>query len=118
MKMVFKRSSMCAKRDDDLPAWQHMASGSIAGAAYNFMFYPADTIKSRMQTEDVKRLASGQSTFSAVGTALWKQHGLKGMYRGCGITVTRSIPSSAFIFTVYEKLKNSWPERRLKYSGI
>jgi ornithine carrier protein len=112
MKMLFKKMNASPKQDDDLPVWQRMASGSTAGAAYNFMFYPADTIKSRMQTEDVKQLTGGRSTFSAVGKALWKQHGLKGMYRGCGITVARSIPSSAFIFTVYEELKKRWPDRR------
>ncbi|KAH8630906.1 mitochondrial carrier [Alternaria alternata] len=111
MKIIFKGSSTSAT-EEDLPVWQRMASGSVAGGAYNFMFYPADTIKSRMQTEDVKQLTGGKSTFSAVGKALWKQHGIKGMYRGCGITVARSIPSSAFIFTVYEELKKRWPTRQ------
>lgn len=111
MKMVFKDLN---GSDDELPVWQRMAAGSVAGAAYNFTFYPADTVKSRMQTEDVKQLTGGRSTFGAVGTALWKQHGLKGMYRGCGITVARAIPSSAFIFTVYEELKKRWPERSLE----
>jgi ornithine carrier protein len=107
-KMLFKRAS--AVPNDDMPIWQRMASGSIAGMLYNFAFYPADTVKSRMQTEDVKQLTGQQkSTFSAVGKAYWQQHGLKGMYRGCGITVARSIPSSAFIFTVYEELKKRWP---------
>lgn len=108
MKILFKSENTT---DDDLPVWQRMVSGSTAGAAYNFMFYPADTIKSRMQTEDVKQLTGGKKTFSSVGKALWKQHGIKGMYRGCGITVARSIPSSAFIFTVYEELKKRWPAR-------
>ncbi|KAL1794832.1 hypothetical protein ACET3X_006648 [Alternaria dauci] len=111
MKILFKGAGTSAK-EEDLPVWQRMASGSVAGGAYNFMFYPADTIKSRMQTEDVKQLTGGKSTFSAVGKALWKQHGIKGMYRGCGITVARSIPSSAFIFTVYEELKKRWPTRQ------
>lgn len=114
MKMLFKKNGKSQKTDEELPVWQRMASGSVAGAAYNFMFYPADTVKSRMQTEDVKRLTGGKSTFSAVGKALWKQHGIKGMYRGCGITVARSVPSSAFIFTVYEELKKHWPERRIE----
>ena len=109
-KTLFKGSS--SVKDEDLPIWQRMVSGSVAGASYNFIFYPADTIKSRMQTEDVKKLTGGKSTFTAVGKALWKQHGIKGMYRGCGITVARSIPSSAFIFTVYEELKKRWPTRR------
>lgn len=111
MKILFKSRDESIESDEDLAVWQRMVSGSAAGAAYNFMFYPADTIKSRMQTEDVKQLTGGKLSFSSVGKALWKQHGLKGMYRGCGITVARSVPSSAFIFTVYEELKKRWPDR-------
>jgi ornithine carrier protein len=113
-KLVFKklnRQPGSTKKDDELPVYQRMAAGAIAGMSYNFLFYPADTIKSRMQTEDVKQITGGKSTFGAVGRAIWRQHGLKGLYRGCGITVGRSIPSSAFIFTVYEELKKRWPER-------
>lgn len=116
VKLLFKKANQTSgpTSDDDLPVYQRMVAGSVAGMSYNFLFYPADTIKSRMQTEDIQRLTGGKSTFSAVGRALWKQHGLKGMYRGCGITVGRSIPSSAFIFTVYEELKKRWPERRVE----
>ncbi|KAF1840049.1 mitochondrial carrier [Cucurbitaria berberidis CBS 394.84] len=110
MKMLFKDLNK-SSTDEGLPVWQRMVSGAVAGAAYNFMFYPADTIKSRMQTEDIRQLTGGKSTFGAVGKALWKQHGIKGMYRGCGITVGRAIPSSAFIFTVFEELKKHWPDR-------
>jgi len=112
MKMLFKARDTTITTDADFAVWQRMVSGSAAGAAYNFMFYPADTIKSRMQTEDVKLLTGGKMTFRSVGEALWRQHGLKGMYRGCGITVARSVPSSAFIFTVYEELKKRWPDAR------
>lgn len=115
MKMLFKNSSPTIKTDDDLTITQRMMSGSVAGMLYNFAFYPADTVKSRMQTEDVKLLAGQKSTFSAVFKALMRQHGIKGMYRGCGITVARSIPSSAFIFTVYEELKKHWPGKSHEY---
>jgi ornithine carrier protein len=113
MKRWFKGSDKSVK-DEDLALWQRLVSGSVAGASYNFLFYPADTIKSRMQTEDVKQLTGGKSTFGAVGKALWKQHGIKGMYRGCGITVARSIPSSAFIFAVYEELAKRWPKKQVE----
>lgn len=91
-----------------LPIYQQMIAGATAGVSYNFMFYPADTIKSRMQTEDLSlsKAGSQQRTFWSVGRALWKQQGLKGMYRGCGITVGRSAPSSAFIFSIYEALRH------------
>lgn len=88
-----------------LPIWQQMVAGAIAGMSYNLVFYPADTIKSRMQTEKLGLPGSRKETFLVVGKALWRQQGLAGFYRGCGITVVRAAPSSAFIFTVYEALR-------------
>ena len=94
-----------------LPVWQQLLGGATAGVSYNFVFFPADTIKSRMQTEDVNpidmtgKASKKRETFMENGKALWKQQGIKGMYRGCGITVARSAPSSAVIFAVYENLK-------------
>lgn len=100
-------SSRTQASSDSLPVYQQMIAGATAGISYNFLFYPADTIKSRMQTQDISRLPvnSARQTFWSMGRALWRQQGLKGMYRGCGITCARSAPSSAFIFTVYEGLR-------------
>lgn len=89
---------------DPLPLWQQAVAGASAGMSYNFLFFPADTIKSRMQTAAIESGTSSK-TFWTEGATLWKQHGLKGMYRGCGITVLRSAPSSAFIFMIYDALK-------------
>ncbi|MCJ1408880.1 hypothetical protein MMC19_002957 [Ptychographa xylographoides] len=93
-----------------LPVWQQMIAGAVAGVSYNFVFYPADTIKSRMQTEEVSDISKGQrKAFWAVGKALWAQQGIRGLYRGCGITVARAAPSSAIIFAIYEGLRNRVP---------
>jgi ornithine carrier protein len=92
-------------RDTDpegIPVWQQMLAGAVAGMSYNFIFFPADTIKSKMQTGE---LTNVKPTFSYVAKELYKAHGVKGLYRGCGITVARSAPSSALIFTIYEKLR-------------
>jgi len=94
------------KETTALPIYQQMLAGASAGVSYNFLFYPADTIKSRMQTEEISDISkTGRRTFLMVGKALWRQQGLKGLYRGCGITVGRSAPSSALIFAVYEGLR-------------
>ncbi|MCJ1378462.1 hypothetical protein MMC17_001561 [Xylographa soralifera] len=93
-----------------LPLWQQMLAGAAAGVSYNFVFYPADTIKSRMQTADVaERVGGARGTFWSVGKALWRGQGVRGLYRGCGITVARAAPSSAFIFAVYEGLRGWVP---------
>ncbi|KAI9719164.1 MAG: hypothetical protein M1828_006346 [Chrysothrix sp. TS-e1954] len=97
-----------AESSGPLPIYQQLLAGATAGMSYNFVFYPADTIKSRMQTEDVQQklgAAGKRATFWETGKVLWRDQGLKGMYRGCGITVGRAAPSSAIIFTIYEGLK-------------
>nr|POF12699.1 amino-acid transporter arg-13 [Quercus suber] len=91
--------------DVELPVIQSMASGAIAGMSYNFLFFPADTIKSKIQTGELTAI---RPTFMSVGRELYRVHGLKGLYRGCGITVARSAPSSALIFTIMESLKKAY----------
>ncbi|KAF2972316.1 hypothetical protein GQX73_g1237 [Xylaria multiplex] len=91
-----------------LPLWQQAVAGASAGMSYNFLFFPADTIKSRMQTSPVGGTKQ-RRTFMQEGRALWNQCGLRGFYRGCGITVLRSAPSSAFIFMVFDGLKRYLP---------
>lgn len=102
-----KHASGTATATSPLPLWQQAVAGASAGMAYNFLFFPADTIKSRMQTYEVE--GSAKLSFWKEGATLWRQHGLKGMYRGCGITVARSAPSSAFIFIIYDALKRAYP---------
>ncbi|KAL8688609.1 MAG: hypothetical protein Q9218_005516 [Villophora microphyllina] len=101
------------------PLSHQLLAGASAGVSYNFIFFPADTIKSRMQTEELASSSSTKSSTSSIvssggnkqttfwrsGAELWQQQGLKGFYRGCGITVARSAPSSAVIFAVFEGLK-------------
>jgi ornithine carrier protein len=87
-----------------LPLWQQAVAGASAGMAYNFLFFPADTIKSRMQTS-VIRPGSPPLKFWKEGMLIWRRYGLQGLYRGCGITVARSAPSSAFIFIIFDALK-------------
>lgn len=85
---------------------ESMIAGAVSGVAFNLSLFPADTIKSRIQTEaltgDTNKRSAG---FLQVGKAIYRNGGIKALYRGCGITVARAAPSSAIIFTTYEKLK-------------
>jgi ornithine carrier protein len=96
-------------RAEPLPLWQQAVAGASAGMSYNFLFFPADTVKSRMQTSPIGAGADNQRSFAQETAALWRQAGIRGFYRGCGITVLRSAPSSAFIFMVYDGLKKYLP---------
>ncbi len=101
------------------PLWQPMLAGASAGVSYTLACFPADTIKSRMQTESMSTSVGNKipgqdgsggvrQTFWASGLSLWRQQGIKGLYRGCGITVAKSAPSSAFIFAIYDALSRAF----------
>lgn len=90
-------------REVPLPLWQQGLAGASAGVSYNFFFFPADTIKSRMQTSAL--LMKGKTkTFQSETKEVWSQLGLRGLYQGCGITLLKSVPASAFIFVVHDSL--------------
>lgn len=95
-------------REDPLPLWQQAVAGASAGMSYNFLFFPADTVKSRMQTTPLGEVGGGRG-FGAEAAVLWREAGVKGFYRGCGVTVLRSAPSSAFIFMVFDGMKKYLP---------
>jgi mitochondrial ornithine carrier protein len=87
----------------DLSALELMASGASAGVVYNCVLFPADCIKSTIQTEDELRGGGvGQRrTFLQVGKDIYKARGVRGLYQGCGLTALRAAPSSALIFYMY-----------------
>ncbi|ORY20912.1 mitochondrial carrier domain-containing protein [Naematelia encephala] len=88
----------------DLPAWQLMASGAVAGMSYNIVLFPADSVKSAMQTWAELHPDKPRLGFWAMASRIWKGRGLRGLYAGCGLTVARAAPSSAMIFGIYETL--------------
>ncbi|KDQ60261.1 hypothetical protein JAAARDRAFT_174306 [Jaapia argillacea MUCL 33604] len=100
------------KKRRDLAAWESALSGAFAGGMYNLALFPADTVKSTIQTEEELRprgqitssSTSRRPTFFGTFVELYRKQGLKGLYAGCGITVARSIPSSAIIFLIYDGL--------------
>ena len=108
-----QREPMQAQRVDiKLAAWQQMIAGACAGVSYNFVFYPVDTIKSRIQTYQPEpnpgdRHIRMNLGFGAVAREIWITDGIRGFYRGCGLTLLRAAPSSALIFSIYEALQNS-----------
>ena len=97
-KMI--ESSASAKTKDDLSPIQLMSAGALAGMSYNAALYPADFVKSRMQSG-----LHGNDGFIKVARDVYRTHGTKVIFRGFGITVCRSAPSSGVIFLTYEWLR-------------
>lgn len=86
---------------DDLSSPELMLSGAAAGAGYTVILFPADCIKSTIQTGDELAKGRKETGFLQVGREIYRAKGIKGLYSGCGVTIVRSAPSSALIFWLY-----------------
>lgn len=96
----------------DLLLWESALSGASAGVLYNLALFPADTVKSTIQTEgELRPRAKGAPlpTFFGTFRQLYVKQGLRGLYAGCGITIARSVPSSGLIFLIYDGLCKLFP---------
>ena len=82
-----------------------MAAGGMAGAAFWGAVYPTDVVKSVLQVDDYRN-----PKFSGSADALRKifaSEGVKGLYRGFGPAMARSVPANAACFLAYEMTRAS-----------
>lgn len=85
-----------------------LVSGASAGIAYNLSLFPADTVKSKMQTFSITNPGEGSLDFKSAINLIYKHGGIKGFYNGLGITLVRAVPANAVIFLTYERLKGAF----------
>ncbi|KAG9098443.1 S-adenosylmethionine transporter [Ceratobasidium sp. UAMH 11750] len=72
---------------------QALLAGGLAGTSVDLLFFPIDTIKTRLQSSQ----------------GFIKAGGFKGVYKGVGSVVVGSAPGAAIFFTTYSTLKQSLP---------
>jgi solute carrier family 25 (mitochondrial folate transporter), member 32 len=89
-------------------------AGAVGGVASGIVSCPLDVIKTKLQAQGGFRAqAAPPSTSRSVvykgmlGTArvIWRDEGLRGMYRGLGPLILGYLPTWAVWFTVYGKSK-------------
>jgi hypothetical protein len=92
---------------DDLPVRAHMAAGAAAGVAYWAAIYPVDSVKSVLQTQMHPPVAGDLTTlptnFRQALSSIYQEQGLRGLYRGFGVTALRAAPANAVLFAGYEQ---------------
>lgn len=73
--------------------YQSLAAGGMAGTSVDLLFFPIDTVKTRLQSSQ----------------GFLKAGGFKGIYKGIGSVVVGSAPGAALFFCTYDTLKQSSP---------
>ncbi|ODQ78267.1 hypothetical protein BABINDRAFT_172388 [Babjeviella inositovora NRRL Y-12698] len=99
------RSQQVERTSSSTPVFDLLVSGASAGVGYNVCLYPVDTIKSNMQ---INKGDKGNATMKGTIRQIYQESGVRGFYRGLGITVVRCIPANAVIFFTYNKCKEAW----------
>ncbi|AXA49787.1 mitochondrial ornithine carrier protein [Malassezia restricta] len=107
-----RRHSQAPLTKSDLSSLELATSGALAGICYNVSLFPADSVKSAMQTEHELRAQAGLAKATPTGFLqtllnIYQTRGIRGLYAGVGVTCLRSAPSSAIVFLVYNKLEQA-----------
>lgn len=88
----------------DLSPWELMAAGAGGGICYNVSLFPADSVKSTIQTYAELNPNKPVPGFVETARNIYRSRGIRGLYAGCALTCMRSGPSSAMIFALFETL--------------
>ncbi|XP_051117518.1 mitochondrial carnitine/acylcarnitine carrier-like protein [Andrographis paniculata] len=80
-------------------------AGGVAGAAFWMLVYPTDVVKSVIQVDDYKnpKFSGSWDAFRKIV----KSEGVKGLYKGFGPAMARSVPANAACFLAYEITRSS-----------
>ncbi|XP_050214424.1 mitochondrial carnitine/acylcarnitine carrier-like protein [Mercurialis annua] len=82
-----------------------MLAGGLAGASFWGLVYPTDVVKSVLQVDDYKnpRFSGSINAFKTILAT----EGVKGLYKGFGPAMGRSVPANAACFLAYEITRSS-----------
>ncbi|KAM1172773.1 hypothetical protein ACFXTH_022972 [Malus domestica] len=82
-----------------------IVAGGLGGAAFWGFVYPTDVVKSVIQVDDLKnpKYSGSVDAFKKILAS----EGVKGLYKGFGPAMGRSIPANAACFLAYEVTRSS-----------
>ncbi|EPQ51095.1 mitochondrial carrier [Gloeophyllum trabeum ATCC 11539] len=73
--------------------YESLVAGGLAGTSVDLLFFPIDTVKTRLQSSQ----------------GFLRAGGFKGIYKGVGSVVVGSAPGAAVFFCTYDTLKQTLP---------
>ncbi|KAJ0240627.1 Mitochondrial carnitine/acylcarnitine carrier-like protein [Hirschfeldia incana] len=102
---AFKRLLAGGSDTSSLGQGSLIMAGGVAGASFWGIVYPADVVKSVLQVDDYKN-PKYRGSMDAFRKIL-KAEGVKGLYKGFGPAMGRSVFANAACFLAYEMTRSS-----------
>ncbi|GAU11006.1 hypothetical protein TSUD_112990 [Trifolium subterraneum] len=102
---VFTRICSPSISSDGPPSLVNVALGGLgAGALQSLLISPVELVKIQIQLQKSNDnfLENKKITPMNLAKNIWKNEGLRGIYRGFGITLLRDAPALGFYFGTYE----------------
>lgn len=101
-------------------------SGGIAGAVSSVVSCPLDVIKTKLQAQGgfqapkdgVQATTATYRGLAGSASTIWREDGIRGMYRGLGPMLLGYIPTWAVYLTVYNKSQAFFRNKTGKLLGI
>lgn len=100
-----KQYAAGSRETASLSSQAKLAAGGLAGASFWLVVYPADVIKSAIQVDD-QRNPKYMGTLDAF-RKVYRTEGIKGLYKGFGVAMARSVPATAACLLAYETVRSS-----------
>eukprot|EP00834_Sanchytrium_tribonematis_P003940 NODE_172_length_14331_cov_0.709177.p5 type:complete len:305 gc:universal NODE_172_length_14331_cov_0.709177:7976-8890(+) len=108
--------------------WQRLTAGAFSGAMGAIACNPFELIKTRLQSRAIKQVGEQYSYSGMIQgfKEIWKQGGVKGLYRGTSISTMRSIIGSSTNLTAFslqqeyfnDYVSSDDKHKNLKYTAI
>ncbi|GMH46390.1 hypothetical protein TrRE_jg13016, partial [Triparma retinervis] len=89
-------------------ALQHAAAGGAMGVVGTLMYMPADAVRGRVYNATPQTGTSARSAWAEMATegrAIWRRWGWRGMWKGTGAAMMRTVPSCMAFPIVMERTR-------------
>jgi len=101
------------KLDESHPVLTNLISGATAGSFAQTVTYPLDVVRRREQA----RPSSGNRGVVRKMAAIVRSEGVRGLYRGIGLTYLKAAPAIAISFTTFDYLSELWGVPKGRFSA-
>lgn len=93
-------------KTSDLSVGALFSMGGLAGSLYWALLFPADVVKSKMQSDAIRKSDRSYVTIPGTIKSLYQQGGIKCFYRGFLPCMMRSTPANGIMLMTVDKVRN------------